>query len=237
MMFETTVFLPVVEAYQRWSSFYDRYDNPMVFGASRIVERLAEYAAGQDVIELGCGTGRNLERLKQKGAASLVGCDVSAGMLEQARARDAELTLFQQDMTKPLPLADGSADLILFSLVLEHVGDLASPLQEARRLLRPAGKIAIIEIHPFLSLGKVAAHFRDGRTVVQMPTFPHPFSDYINATARSGLTIAECREWLPRDFPPPVPDKVLKRGPDFPLLVEFSLRHEHSERRMRSFGS
>jgi malonyl-CoA O-methyltransferase len=231
MVPDTRIHLAVVEAYDRWSSFYDCYDNPMVFGASRIVQRLAENVAGQDVIELGCGTGRNLERLKRKGAAKVIGCDISAGMLEQARARDAELTLLQQDMTQPLPLADGSADLILFSLALEHVGDLTSPLREAGRLLRPAGKIAVIEIHPFLSLGNVAAHFHDGGTVVQMPTFPHPFSDYINATTKSGLIIAECREWLPRDFQAPVPEKVLKRGPECPLLVEFSLCRGHSERR------
>lgn len=223
-MSETTVFLPIAEAYDRWSSFYDSYDNPMVFGASQVVQRLAERVAGQDVVEFGCGTGRNLLRLKQHGAANLVGCDLSAGMLDQARACDPALVLLQQDMTRPLPLADGSADLVLFSLTLEHVDDLAHPLREARRLLRAAGRIAVIEIHPFLSLGSVAAHFHDGGAIVEMPTFPHRFSDYLNATAEIGLHIAKCREWRPRDFHGPIPNKVLKRGPDFPLLVEFSLR-------------
>jgi malonyl-CoA O-methyltransferase len=221
-MSDAAVFLSVAKAYDRWSKFYDSYDNPMVFGADQIVQRLAEHVAGLDIIEFGCGTGRNLARLKQGGAAKLVGCDLSQGMLEQARARDSELTLLQQDMLQPLPLADGSADLILFSLALEHVSDLASPLREARRLLRPAGKIIVIEIHPFLSLEKVAAHFRDDGMEVQMPTFPHRFSDYINAESTVDLTITECREWLPQDFQGPVPEKVFKRGPDFPLLVEFS---------------
>lgn len=220
---EATVFLPIVEAYDRWSGSYDSCDNPLVFGASRIVEQLAEHVTGLDIIEFGCGTGRNLARLKHKGAAKLVGCDVSPGMLEQARARDPALTLLRQDMTQMLPLADGSADLILFSLALEHVSDLRAPLREARRLLRPAGRIAVIEIHPVLSLANVSAHFRDGGTVVRMPTFPHRFCDYINATAKVGLTITACRELLPRDFQGPTPEKIFKRGPDFPLLVEFSL--------------
>lgn len=220
---EASIFLSVDEAYDRWSSFYDSYDNPMVFAAGQIVSKLAEHTAGQDVIEFGCGTGRNLERLSQRGAAKAIGCDLSPGMLQKARVRDPNFVLFQQDMMQPMPLPDGSADLILFSLTLEHIGDLVPPLQEARRLLRSAGRIAVIEIHPFLSLGNVAAHFKDGEMVVQMPTFPHGFSDYINAIAEAGLSITGCREWRPRDFQGPVPNKVLKRGPDFPLLVEFSL--------------
>lgn len=219
----SSIFLPIDEAYDRWSSFYDSSDNPMVFGTGQIVHELAEHAAGRDVIEFGCGTGRNLERLRQRGAAKVIGCDLSPGMLQQARARDPNFLLFQQDMMQPMPLPDGSADLILFSLTLEHVGDLVPPLQEARRLLRSAGRIAVIEIHPFLSLANVAAHFKDGEMVVRMPTFPHSFSDYINAVAEAGLSITACRERRPCDFQGPVPNKVLKRGPDFPLLVEFSL--------------
>ncbi|MBO0751714.1 MAG: hypothetical protein J2P53_06370 [Bradyrhizobiaceae bacterium] len=37
-MSEATMFLPVIEAYDRWSSFYDDYDNPMVFGSRQAVQ-------------------------------------------------------------------------------------------------------------------------------------------------------------------------------------------------------
>ncbi|MEP9350811.1 methyltransferase domain-containing protein [Xanthobacter sp. KR7-225] len=229
-MTEAAIFLPLAEAYDRWARVYDLQDNPMVFGASRIVERLAKTVRGQAVVELGCGTGRHLVLLKQNGADPLVGCDLSAGMLAQARARDLSLVLFQQDMAQPLPLADFSADLVLFSLVLEHMADMTGPLREAGRLLRPGGRIVVIEIHPFLSLSNVAAHFRDGGTIVEMPTFAHPFSDHLNAAAAAGLRIAQAREWHPRDFDGPVPDKLFKRGPDCPLLVEFELRPMTSDR-------
>jgi len=219
-----TVYLPVAEAYDRWSGFYDSYDNPMVFGANQVVARLASSVAGQTVVEFGCGTGRNLALFARHGAAKLVGCDVSPGMLAQARLRDPGFLLLERDMTQPLPLADSSTDLVLFSLALEHVGDLVPPLREARRLLRPAGRIVVIEIHPFLSQGNVQAHFCDAGKVVRMPTFAHRFCDYIEATVTVGLGIAACREWYPRDFQGAVPAKVLKRGPDAPLLVEFSLR-------------
>ncbi|PIT05465.1 hypothetical protein TSA1_35545 [Bradyrhizobium nitroreducens] len=217
------IFLSVTEAYDRWASFYDAYDNPMVFGAAQVIEHLSDDACGKVVVEFGCGTGRNLAGLKQAGAEKLIGSDLSPGMLEQARARDPEFTLFQQDMSHPLPLADGVADLVLFSLALEHVGNLISPLREARRLLRANGKIAIIEIHPFLSLGNVSAHFREGDDIVRMPTFPHRFSDYINASAKVGLAINQCREWRPHDFQGAAPEKLFKRGANVPLLVAFTL--------------
>jgi len=220
----TSLSLPLADAYDRWSAVYDHYDNPMVFGVRQIVQGLAPSVAGQAVVEFGCGTGRNLECLLRAGARSVAGCDISAGMLAQARQRDPALHLFQQDMTQPLPLEDGSTDLVLIALALEHVADLVPPLHAAKRLLSRRGRIVLIEIHPFLALANIAAHFRDGETIVTMPTFAHDFSDYLNAAQTCGLRGARCREWRPRDFEGPLPEKVLKRGPDIPLIVEFEFK-------------
>ncbi|HZH27625.1 MAG TPA: methyltransferase domain-containing protein [Azospirillaceae bacterium] len=221
------VFLPVADAYDRWSGLYDSYDNPMVFAATAVIRAgLAGTPGwdvrGADVVEFGCGTGRNLAMLKAHGARTLVGCDLSVGMLAKARARDAAFRLLRHDMAEPLPLPDASADLVLFCLSLEHVGDPGAPLREARRLLRPSGRVAVIEIHPFVSQGGVSAHFRDEAGEVRMPTFAHRFCDHLNAFAGAGLRVDACREWRPRDLGPSVPAKVLKRGPDVPLVVEFS---------------
>lgn len=219
----STIHLPVAEAYDRWAASYESGDNPMVFGASQAVRLLSKTLGAKVVVEFGCGAGRNLAQLKQDGAERLFGCDLSPGMLAKARARDPSFRLFQRDMSQPLPLPDGGADLALFCLSLEHVGDLAAPLREARRLVRDGGTVAVIEIHPFLSLGGVDAHFQDGDVLVRMPTFAHRFCDYIGAATRAGLTIAACREWRPRDFDGTAPAKAFKRGPDVPLLVEFTL--------------
>ena len=222
-MAEQPLFLPVADAYDRWSGFYDAYDNPMVFGAEQVVRALDLDLGGKHVIEFGCGTGRNLAILQERGAASLTGIDLSSGMLARARARDPTWNLLRHDMTMRVPLPDRSADLVLFSLALEHVSDMVAPLHEAKRILREGGVIEVIEIHPFMSLGGAAAHFEDGGQTVQMPTVPHRFSDYLNAFAREHLRVAACREWRPRDWGKGVPAKALKRGPDFPLIVEFAL--------------
>lgn len=222
-MAEEPVFLPVAEAYDRWAEGYDAYDNPMVFAASQAVDLLAREAAGRRVFEFGCGTGRNLAVLKRHGAASVAGCDLSEGMLAKASARDPAFRLLRHDMAERLPLDDRSADLVLFSLSLEHMKEIAAPLREARRILAQGGRIAVIEIHPLLAMGGLAAHFRAEGQEVRMPTFAHSFADYLNAFAALDLRVARCREWRPRDFAAPAPAKALKRGADHPLIVEFAL--------------
>lgn len=219
-----TIHLSVEAAYDRWAGFYDGYDNPMVFVAGHAVGSLAPMVVDRDVFEFGCGTGRNLAVLKSVGAVGLGGCDLSEGMLEQARQRDPAFRLMRHDMTTPLAQPDGSTDLALFCLSLEHVGDLTAPLGEARRILRQDGRIAIVEIHPFLAIGGVAAHFEADGTEVRMPTFAHRFGDYLNTFAALGLAVENCREWCPRDLAAPVPPKVLKRGMDVPLAVQFILQ-------------
>src|SRR4051812_8293433 len=83
-----TVRLTVAQAYDRWSNAYDDYPNSLVFSASRVIAALTLGMAGQDVVEFGCGTGRNLEILKRGGAGALTGLDLSPGMLAKAAERN-----------------------------------------------------------------------------------------------------------------------------------------------------
>ncbi|BDC48047.1 methyltransferase [Bryobacterales bacterium F-183] len=220
-------FLPVDAAYDRWSAFYDTYENPMVFMANHVVSQgeIARLAHGADVFEFGCGTGRNLAVLEAAGARSVAGRDFSDGMLAVARARNASWDLGVYNMlTPPVDRADSSADLVLFSLTLEHIGDLRLPLAEARRILRLGGTVAVIEIHPYLSRSGVAAHFDDGDVEVRMPVYAHQFGDYLNAFATCGLQVRACREWTPALAGHPLELAHMKNGPEFPLSVEFLLQ-------------
>lgn len=215
--------LGVADAYDLWAPAYDGADNPMVFAATRVLAQMMPDVRGRDVFEFGCGTGRNLAAFEAAGAKSVAGCDLSAGMLEQARVRLPAARLVQGDMERPQGASPASMDVVLFCLVLEHAGDLSPPLAAARTLLRPGGEIVIVEIHPYVAMSGVGAHFiRDG-VEIRMPVFAHRMADYVAAFVANDLRILACREWRPADLGPDVPARVLKRGADFPIVVEWRI--------------
>jgi SAM-dependent methyltransferase len=91
-------------------------------------------------LDLGCGDGRLTASLQ---AREVTGADVSAVALERARRRlpSADLVLIEPDA--PLPFADSAFDLVLCAETLEHVRDVQLLLSEARRVLRPGGRLAV----------------------------------------------------------------------------------------------
>lgn len=97
-----------------------------------------------DVLELGTGTGVNLPLYGPD--ARVTGCDASGEMLTWAarhRTR-APVALVQVDVQR-LPFTDGSFDLVTASLVFCSVADPARGLAEARRVLRPGGRLVLLE--------------------------------------------------------------------------------------------
>jgi SAM-dependent methyltransferase len=103
---------------------------------------LGEARAGERVLDLGCGAGRFVAALRDAGADP-VGVELAEAALERARrnAPGADLRLVEADGS--LPLEHASVDLVWCSEVLEHVADTALLLLEARRVLRPGGRLLV----------------------------------------------------------------------------------------------
>ncbi|HXM55958.1 MAG TPA: methyltransferase domain-containing protein [Candidatus Dormibacteraeota bacterium] len=115
----------------------------------RVAERLVALAAprpGEVCLDVGCGTG-----LVARGLAETVGADghvdgldVSEGMLALARAAALPNTTFHHASAEPhLPFRDGTFDLVTFCDSLAYMDDPGRLLEEARRVLRPSGRIAL----------------------------------------------------------------------------------------------
>ena len=91
-------------------------------------------------LDLGCGVGRSAELLD---AGELVLADVSPVALRRAAERVPEARAVELEPDAPLPLDDNDFDLVLCTDVLEHVRDVQLLLSEARRVLRPGGRLAV----------------------------------------------------------------------------------------------
>lgn len=91
-------------------------------------------------LDLGCGDGRLSAELR---AGQLTLADVSRVALARARSRLPRATALELDPDAPLPVPDSSQDLVLCAETLEHVRDVQLLLSEARRILRPGGRLAV----------------------------------------------------------------------------------------------
>lgn len=139
--------------------------------ADELVEEALATALGSErlgwVLDIGTGTGRMAELFAAQ-AEHVVALDKSPAMLRVARARlqhfgGDRIELVQGDFTS-LPLPEATVDTVLFHQVLHFAQDPASALREAARVMRPGGRIAIVDFaaHQREELRERHAHARLG---------------------------------------------------------------------------
>ncbi len=94
------------------------------------------------VVDLGCGTGLVGELLRAS-AARLIGCDLSANMLQRAAAKKLYDQLRQEDVLATLERFAEEVDVIVAADLLIYVGDPKPMLSACHRALRPGGRLAV----------------------------------------------------------------------------------------------
>jgi len=136
------------------SGRYDLMNRLMTLGRDQSWRRRAADAIvwpGDTVVDLGTGTGDLALACLDAGAARVVGLDVAAPMAARARSKAADRGASARagfglgDATR-LPLADESVDAWCSAFMVRNIPDLDAALAEAYRVLRPGGRLAILEI-------------------------------------------------------------------------------------------
>jgi SAM-dependent methyltransferase len=131
------------------------------------------------VLDLGCGLGDDLAALRDAGVTA-IGVDVAPTALERAGERHSGLDLRLAEPGKPLPLEDGTVDVVWASEVIEHVVDVTAWLSEVRRVLAPGGRLLLTT--PY--------HGRVQAAIVSLTRFEshfHPLSDHVRFLTRRSL--------------------------------------------------
>mgnify|MGYP006284568483 CR=1 FL=1 len=97
--------------------------------------------AGRDVVDVGCGGGE-LARWFARQGARVVGVDAQPAALRRARAAGIPVAAARAEA---LPLATAGTDVVVVFNSLHHFAEPAAALAEARRVLRPAGQLYVVE--------------------------------------------------------------------------------------------
>src|SRR5579863_1166053 len=140
----------VVDLFDRTALDYERIEGLMSMGSGSRYRRHALTSAGlqsgMQVIDVGTGTG-----LVAREAARLVGplgcvlgIDPSAAMLANARAVAG--VRLAMGRAESIPAPDGSADFLCLGYALRHISDLPVAFREFERVLRPGGRLCLLEI-------------------------------------------------------------------------------------------
>lgn len=131
---------------------YDRVESLLALGSGRWYRRQALLRAGlgpgMQVVDVGCGTGLLArEALTVIGAqGALVGVDPSPGMMAHARLQAAGRATLLEGRAESIPQPAASADFLSMGYALRHIDDLVPAFAEFRRVLRPGGRLLVLEI-------------------------------------------------------------------------------------------
>jgi demethylmenaquinone methyltransferase / 2-methoxy-6-polyprenyl-1,4-benzoquinol methylase len=133
--------------FDRIAVVYDPMNRLMTAGLDRRWRRAAARAVvrpGNRVLDACCGTG-DLAIAARREGGDVTGVDFSGRMLERARRKAPEIEWVQGDVLA-LPFPDASFDAATVGFGVRNVADLEEGLRELRRVLRPGGKLGVLEI-------------------------------------------------------------------------------------------
>jgi demethylmenaquinone methyltransferase/2-methoxy-6-polyprenyl-1,4-benzoquinol methylase len=171
---------------------YDLVNRLMTLGLDQAWRRATIAALGLPadslLLDLACGTG-DLTRLARARGHRVIGADLSAGMLA-VNATGAPLV--QADCSR-LPFPDGAFDGLVCGYALRNFTDLAGALGETARVLRPGGRVAILEV--------------DAPTSPVLRAGYHVWFEKMVPVLGGALSDRDAYEYLPRStaYLPPAP--------------------------------
>ncbi|MFQ3285566.1 MAG: phosphatidylethanolamine/phosphatidyl-N-methylethanolamine N-methyltransferase [Natronomonas sp.] len=137
----------VADFYARWAALYDRIATAPGIGRWRRITAGRAAAAGETVIEMGCGTGANLPFLREHVGPTgrVVGIDIAGPLIDRARRRAGEydnVSVVRADATT-MPVR--AADAVLATFVCGLFEDPAAVVDRWCDLVGPGGRVALLD--------------------------------------------------------------------------------------------
>lgn len=174
--------------------------------------------------DLGCGTGRTGAWLRERGVPTIDGVDVTPEMLDVARKRGAHDRLIEADAVET-GLDSDTYDLVIASLIDEHMPDVAPFYAEAARIAAPGAFCVLVAYHPqfIISTGMPTHYTPKSGEPTAITTHIHLLSDHLMGALNAGWTLTEVREGVIDDRWIAVKPKWEKHR-NLPISVAFAFR-------------
>lgn len=190
----------IKEAYDEWASQYDTNINRTRDLEAYALRDTLKSISVENCLEIGCGTGKNTVWLVQH-AKQVISADFSDNMLAKAREKVSagNVNFVQADITGEWLFEKNVFDLVIFSLVLEHIADLEHIFREVAKVIRTGGNVYIGELHPFKQYTGSKAKFETEEGSKTVECFTHHISDFINAAKKSGFRLSDANEYFDND--------------------------------------
>ncbi len=180
------------DGYARWAPRYPpRPHNALMEAEGAAIAALLALAAPRCALDVGTGTGRNLQLLRAAGARTVVGLDLSPAMLAHGLAQFPRVCGDAQE----LPFQSGRFDLVSSSLMCGDVPDPGRWLGEASRVLAAGGHLIYSDFHPSWAASGWQRTFRgdDGREY-RLPFHSHAIETHLDRLHEHGLVVRAIRE-------------------------------------------
>ena len=186
----------IINDYDAWAYQYDNNINPTRDLDNAVTKKSLYNLNFSNVLELGCGSGKNTEWLITK-ADKLVGLDFSEGMLNLARYKisSENVTFVNTNLNEKWPVDNNAFDLATINLTLEHIENLDHIFNSVIMKLTKAGKCFVCELHPKKQLAGSKARFEEKGTEIVLDVFHHLELDYIQSSEKAGFTLLEKKDW------------------------------------------
>lgn len=180
------------EGYARWAPLYPPCaHNPLMEAEALSLGRLIAGVGAKRALDVGTGTGRNVELLRETATPYVVGIDLSPAMLACGGKPFPRVC----GDAHRLPFRSESFDLVCSSLMCGDIADLGAWIREAGRVVQPGGHVVYSDFHPSWSTSGWRRTFKgaDGRTY-QLPLFPHSIEQHLELLEQHGLEVRAVRE-------------------------------------------
>jgi ubiquinone/menaquinone biosynthesis C-methylase UbiE len=187
----------IKKSYNLWSEQYDVNKNKTRDLEAIVTRKTLVHFDFDNVLELGCGTGKNTQWLLIK-AKNIIGLDFSEGMLAKAKAKikTDKVTFIETDLTNDWNLENNYFDLITCSLTLEHIENLNVVFKQAHYKLKKGGLFFVSELHPFKQYLGSKARFETENGIYELEVFTHHISDYLESASSFGFELVVLNEWF-----------------------------------------